>query len=467
MKRSWRIAGGVLLVLAAAGAGGLFFTSAGAFVRAAPSVGAGYAAEMTCAGVFVMNREPDEVIKNDILPVNPLLKQADIRVDRTAHTVTASLFHLAERSALYRPGLGCTLIGAGGAAALQAQMEGLTPMAMHDRPAPWPSGDLVTAEETPDLKKALDDAFADGTGTRAMIVVQGDKIVAERYAPGFDRNTRFPGWSMAKSVGSALVGTLAAEGKLSPDDPAALPAWKNVSDGRQSITPRQLLAMTSGLHFSETYDPGDDVTAMLYRQDDMAAYAASRPLDHPPGAAWSYSSGSTNIADRLVFDAAGGTAAGMYNYARTHLFEPAGMTSAVWFPDGAGTLVGSSYLYMTARDWARFGLLYLDDGQLGWQRILAAGWVEESHRPAKLTDGRNVAYGLSFWLNSDGTSDTPLRLPDCPADLYMAEGHNGQVMAVVPSEHAVLLRLGWTTGDERFDTNKIFVAILEALQARR
>jgi len=129
--------------------------------------------------------------------------------------------------------------------------------------------------------------------------------------------------------------------------------------------------------------------------------------------------------------------------------------------------VGSSYLYMTARDWARFGLLYLDDGQLGWQRILAAGWVEESHRPAKLTDGRNVAYGLSFWLNSDGTSDTPLRLPDCPADLYMAEGHNGQVMAVVPSEHAVLLRLGWTTGDERFDTNKIFVAILEALQARR
>lgn len=466
MKRSLRIAGGVLLVLAAAGGGFLFFTSAGAFVRAAPSVGAGYAAEMTCAGVFVMNRDPDEVIKNDILPVNPLLSHADITVERPARTVTASLFHLAKRSALYRPGLGCTLIGAGGAEALQAQAQGLAPMEMHDRPAPWPTGDQVAAEETPELKKALDDAFAGNSGTRAMIVVQGDKIVAERYASGFDRNTRFLGWSMAKSAASALVGTLVTEGKLALDEPAPLPAWKNASDGRQSITPRQLLAMTSGLHFSETYDPGDDATAMLYRHDDMAAYAASRPLDHPPGAAWSYSSGSTNIADRLVFDAAGGTLTGMFNYARTHLFEPSGMTSAVWFPDGSGNLVGSSYLYMTARDWARFGLLYLDGGKLGWQRILSEQWVQDSSRPAKLADGKSVAYGLSFWLNSDGTSETPLRLPDCPADLFMAEGHNGQVLAVVPSEHAVLVRLGWTTGDQRFDTNKVFVAILEALQAR-
>lgn len=466
MKRSWRIAGGVLLVLVALGAGALFFSSAGAFLRAAPSVGAGYAAEMTCAGVFVMNRDPDEVIKNDILPVNPLLKHADITVERGAHIVTASLFHLATRSALYRPGLGCTLIGAGGVEALQAQTAGLTPMELHDRPAPWPTGDQVAAEEGGDLNKALDDAFAGDTGTRAMIVVQGDKIVAERYAPGFDRNTRFLGWSMAKSVASALVGTLAAEGKLSLDEPAPLPAWKDASDGRRSITARHLLSMTSGLHFSETYAPGDDATAMLYRRDDMAAYAASRPLDHPPGTAWSYSSGSTNIADRLVFESAGGTAAGMYNYARTHLFEPTGMTSAVWFPDGAGNLVGSSYLYMTARDWARFGLLYLEGGKLGWQRILSEQWVEESRRPAKLADGRNVAYGLSFWLNSDGSDATPLRLPDCPADLYMAEGHNGQVMAIVPSEHAVLLRLGWTTGEARFDTNRHFVAILEALRAR-
>ena len=467
MKRFWWISCAVLLLLAAAGAGVVLFTPAGAFIRNAPAVGAGYAAEMTCAGVFVMGRDPDEVIRNDILPVNPLLQHADIAVDRAGYSVTASLFHLARRRALYRPGLGCTLVGAGGVAALQAQAEGLTPMEMRERPAPWPAGDQVAAEASPGLAKALDAAFADGAGTRAMIVVQGDKIVAERYAPGFDRNSRFLGWSMSKSVASALAGTLAAEGKLALDEPAAVPIWKDATDGRQSITARHLLSMASGLHFSETYSPGDDVTTMLYRQDDMAAYAESRPLDHPPGAAWSYSSGSANIADRLVFDAAGGNAAGLYNFARTHLFEPAGMTSAVWFPDGAGNLVGSSYLYMTARDWARFGLLYLDGGKLGWQRILSEQWVEESRRPAKLADGRNVAYGLAFWLNSDGTNETPLRLPDCPTDLYMAEGHNGQVLAVVPSEHAVLLRLGWTTGEARFDTNRHFVAILEALRARR
>jgi len=455
------------LGLAVAGAGVLFFTPAGAYVRAAPSVGAGYAAEMACAGVFVMGREPGAVLSEDILPVNPLLKYADIAVERERRTVTASLFHLASRSALYRPGLGCTLIGAGGAAALQAQAASLAPMERHERPLPWPAGDLVAPAETSELAKALDAMFADGAGTRAVIVVQGDQIVGERYARGFDANTRFLGWSMSKSAAAALAGTLAAEGKLALDEPAAVPAWKDAQDGRQSITPRQLLSMTSGLHFSETYDPGDDSTAMLYRQDDMAAYAQSRPLDHPPGSAWSYSSGSINIADRLVFDAAGGTAAGMYNYARTHLFEPAGMNSAVWFPDGTGNLVGSSYLYMTARDWARFGLLYLDDGKLGWQRILPEFWAEESRRPAKLADGHTVAYGLGFWLNSDGTNETPLRLPDCPADLYMAEGHNGQVLAVIPSEHAVLLRLGWTTGEARFDANRHFVAILEALRAQR
>ena len=288
-----------------------------------------------------MGRDPDAVIRDDILPVDPLLKYADITVEREARTATASLFHLARRSALYRPGLGCTLIGAGGAEALQAQAAGLSPMEMRERPMPWPAGDQVATNETPELAKALDAMFGDGSGTRAVIVVQGDKIVAERYIQGFGPNTRFLGWSMSKSATSALAGTLAAEGKLALDEPAAVPAWKTASDGRRSITPRQLLSMTSGLHFSETYSPGDDATAMFYRQDDMAAYAESRPLDHPPGSAWSYSSGSTNIVNRLVFDAAGGTAVGMYNYARTHLFEPAGMTSAVWFPDGAGNPVRS------------------------------------------------------------------------------------------------------------------------------
>ena len=462
-KFLWIIAG-VFLALAAIAAGVFFFTPVGAFAVNAPAVGAGYAAELMCGGVFVMGREPAQVLADDILPVNPLLKYARVDVDRAGGTATASLFRLASRTALYRPGLGCTLAGKDGVAGLKAQAEGIAPMEMRDRPAPWPAGDQVQTRESPALAKALDAAFADGTGSRALLVVQDGHLVAERYAQGFSKDTRFLGWSMAKSVTSALVGTLVAQGKIDLDGPAAVPEWKDASDGRQAITPRQLLTMTSGLHFTETYLPGDDSTAMLYRQDDMAAYAATRSLDHKPGADWSYSSGSTDIVSRLIFAAAGGSTAGAYNYLRTHLFEATGMTSAIFEPDASGSPVGSSYLYMTARDWARFGQLYVGEGQLGWQRLFSKEWAAQSRKPVHLADGKPVAYGLQFWLNSDGADGARLRLPDCPADLFMAEGHNGQVVAIIPSERAVLVRLGWTTGEARFDANGHFVAILDALR---
>jgi len=466
MKRSVWIAGGLLALVTAAGAGVLCFTPAGPFLRNAPEVGAGYAAELTCAGIFVMGRDPDDVIRDDIRPANPLLKHAEISVDRDGKSVTASLFSLARRTALYRPGLGCTLAGKEGVQALRDQAVGVVPMEMRERPAPWPAGDKVETAETPELAKALDDAFADGSNTRAIIVVQAGKIVAERYAQGFDRATRFPGWSMAKSVTSALTGALVAEGRLSLDAPAPVPAWTDASDARHAITLRQLLTMSSGLHFKEYYLPGDDATTMLYRRDDTGAFAASQPLDHPPGAAWSYSSGTANIVSRLVFQAAGSTAAGTYDFARTHLFEPTGMTSAVMSPDATGSPVGSSYVSMTARDWARFGQLYLDGGRAGWQRVFSEAWTEESRRPAKLADGKPVAYGLSFWLNSDGTADTPLRFPDCPADTYFAEGHYGQFVGIVPSEHVVLVRLGQNPGEGAFNANRHFAAMMEALKAR-
>jgi len=456
---------GAAAVLVAAGVVVMRFTPAGAFVANAPAVGAGYAAEQMCGGVFVMGRDPAQVLSDDILPVNPLLKYADVSVDRAGMKVTAKLFHLSSRTALYRPGLGCTLVGSGGEAALKAQAQGVVPMEMRDRPAPWPAGDQVETRESPALAAALDAAFAEGAGTRALLVVQDGRLVAERYAPGFAKDMRFPGWSMAKSVTSALIGTLVEQGKADLDAPAPVPEWKGASDGRQAITLRQLLTMSSGLRFTETYLPGDDVTAMLYRRDDMAAYAATRPLVHRPGTEWGYSSGTTDIVSHLIFAASGGTTAGAYNYMRTRLFEPSGMTSAVFAPDASGSPVGSSYLYMTARDWARFGQLYLSEGQIGWQKVFTKDWVAQSRRPAILADGRSVAYGLQFWLNSDGTDGAKLRLPDCPADLFMAEGHDGQVVAIIPSERAVLVRLGLTPDEASFDVNRHFVAILDALRA--
>jgi hypothetical protein len=203
MKKFIWIGAGVLVVLIAAGAAVTIFSPAGTFIANAPAVGAGYAAELMCGGVFVMGREPDQVLADDILPVNPLLKYATVDIDRPGGKVTASLFHLAVRSALYRPGLGCTLIGAAGEAALKSQAEAIVPMEMRPRPAPWPAGDQVDTHESPALAKALDAAFVDGSGSRALLVVQDGRIVAERYATGFSKDSRFLGWSMAKSGGQS------------------------------------------------------------------------------------------------------------------------------------------------------------------------------------------------------------------------------------------------------------------------
>jgi len=462
-RRLWMLGGGAAVLVAAGGLAAATRTPFGQRIVESPAVGTAYAAELICSGVFVMGREPDRVMQDDIFPVNPILRHLDVVVDKAKTVVTASLFGMARRSALFRPGLGCTLVGKGGVEELRKQAEGVVPMEFRPRPEPWPAGDRVDTQPSPQLAEALDQAFAPDTGSRAIVVVKDGRIVAERYGEGFSAETRFLGWSMAKSVNGTLIGTLVSQGILSLDAPAPVPSWQGAGDGRQRITLRQLLTMTSGLSFSETYVPGDDATAMLYRQDDMAAYAATRPMEAPPGTQFSYSSGTANILSHILFDAAGGSAKAAYDFARTHLFEPAGMTSAVFQPDATGSPVGSSYVYMTARDWARFGLLYLGGGTLGWQRIVSADWVAEASRPAKLADGSTVAYGMQFWLNGDGTAATPLRYPHCPVDMYFAKGHNDQFAAVMPSRNIAVIRLGWNTG-QPFDLDRHLSSILAALE---
>ena len=438
-----------------------------------PGVGAGIAAELGCAGVFVMHRDPQAVERQDLVPTDPLLSRVSLTVDPTQHTVTAKLYGLVSRTALFRPGLGCTLLNDVGEAALQAQAAGLKLMQHGERPAPWPEGDQVDLDHPPPEidKPALDAAMAGAFAetelggridTRAIVVAYKGRLVAERYAPGYDKDSRLLGWSMSKSVTSALVGTLVAAGKLALDAPPPVPALRHAADGREQITLRQLLRMSSGLGFEESYSPGDDSTEMLFGRDDMAGYAANRELAHPPGAVWSYSSGTANILAHLVFDAAGGDLVHEYAYAREHLFEPAGMTSAVFQPDGTGSFVGSSYLYMTARDWARFGQLYLDGGEINGHRLLPADWVAFS-RESVGRIGEPGGYGGQFWLNSDAGSPPALRWPHCPPDTFMALGHNDEIVAIVPSRQLVFVRLGWSTGGASFDADKHLSAVLASI----
>jgi CubicO group peptidase (beta-lactamase class C family) len=458
--------GGILLAGLAIG----YFTPYGPFAINGPTVSAGVAAQLACAGVFVSNRPLDDVVKQDVLRLSPLTKWNRYDLNRAKNTVAVTAMGLRTRVALYRPGVGCTLLVDDDAAGLRKQAEGVPVPTNVLRPEPWPLGDAVDLNDLPAdvdraaLDRAVEESFTDETptrdiDTRAIVIVYEGHIVAERYAQGFGRNTRLLGWSASKSVTAALIGTLIGDGKLSLDALAPVSEWKRAGDPRGKITLRNLLNMSSGLAFNEPYYPGSDSTQMLFQEHDMGAYAASKPLAHPPGTFWSYSSGTANILSRIVFQHTGGTLATYEAYARAHLFDPAGINSAAFEPDESGNFVGSSYLYMNARDWARFGLLFLNRGMINGHRIVPESFVDFVRAPAPSDPNRG--YGGQFWLN--GVMKGAREFPHLPSDMFAAEGHNDEFVSIFPSNKAVIVRLGWTVNGAEFDRDKHFAAILAAL----
>jgi len=438
-------------------------------VSSPTDLGIAVSAQIACAGVFVTGRAEADVLRDDIHALAPFTRSVTLAVDRKDRTVTASVPGGASRKALYRAGAGCTLLsGTVERTTLDRQAAKLRPMAL--RPSmPWPMGDARTGAkpESAALAKAVDDAFVEQNkngypDTRAVVVVQGGRIVAEQYAPGFNRNSRLLGWSASKSIAATLVGLLVDDGVLKLDAPAPVPEWQGEGDPRRRITLRQLLTMSSGLRFQESYEPGTDSIRMLFSAPDMGALAASLPLEKAPGSAWSYSSGTTNILSRIVTQATGGSLDAVNRFARKRLFEPAGMTSIVIEPDEAGVPVGSSYAYATARDWARFGMLYLDNGVAGKKRLLSQNWVDFVQAPT--TAAPRPIYGGQFWLNQGDQDGEKRRMfKDLPSDTYMAMGHNHQIVAIIPSLDVVIVRLGWTPEGQNFDFNRYLSRIVAAL----
>jgi CubicO group peptidase (beta-lactamase class C family) len=445
-------------------------------ITSADDLGTAVSAQIACAGIFVANRAEADVLRDDIHALAPFTKAVALSVDRKAGTVTASAPGAATRTALHRPAVGCTLTtGDMPLKTLDAQAARLSPL----RPLsarPWPQGDLPApalqaAAETKLDRAALDAAVSAAfeeqnvggyPDTRAIVVVQGGAIVAERYAPGFNQDTRMLGWSATKSIMGTLVALLVDDGVLKLDDPAPVPEWQGKGDPRGAITLRQLLTMSSGLTFVESYKPGNESIKMLFEAGDMAALAAAMPLEHAPGTHWSYSSGTTNILSRIVFDATGGTLEGMTRFAQTRLFEPAGMRSALIEPDESGVLVGSSYGYATARDWARYGLLHLNHGEAGGKRLLSKQWLAFALTPTPASP--RPSYGAQLWLNRAAPDEEGRKvLQDVPPDAFMAMGHNHQIVAVIPSQDAVIVRLGWTPEGQKFDWNKHVSRIAAAL----
>jgi len=277
--------------------------------------------------------------------------------------------------------------------------------------------------------------------TLAEVVVHRGEVVHELYGPGTEPATTLISWSTAKSVTHALAGIAVRDGLLDLDAPAPVPEW--ASDARRTITLRHLLNMRSGLRFVEDYvdDSISHCIDMLFGsgKDDVAAYAAALPLDHEPGSIFNYSSGTTNIVSRIVGQAVGGGEVGMRAFMQDELFGPLGMTSADPRFDVAGTFIGSSFLYCTARDFARFGELYLVDGLWNGQRILPEGWVEFGRTAVPVPADEEFGYGAHWWLwDSHGFPGT-----------FAAHGYEGQYIIVCPGRELVLVRLGKTPVEVR------------------
>lgn len=448
-----------LLVLL--GAGSAWLATAGKDML---RVATGSVSRGLCDAVFVAGLDPARQFREESAPLmRGIAWTLGYHVDRARREVrTRALGGFAAR-AVHRPGLGCLLV----------QGDGPVPEAAGFAPEPiaaaFPPGVVHTGD--PAIARALDRAFAEPDPahprlTKAVVVLHRGRLIAERYAPGYGPDTPIWAHSLTKSVINALVGILVRQGKLRPDQPAPVAAWHAPDDPRHAVTVDHLLRMDSGLPFDETGSVLSPLTRMLFLQPDMAAYAARMPLDHPPGTTWGYSNLGYVLLGRMITDAAGGSAVAAERFARRELFAPLGMAHTVIQADAAGTLIGSGSAYGSARDFARFGQLYLDDGVVDGKRILPEGWVAYSH-----SQTLDTGYGAGFWTNlkNDGSVpvwDAPWGMPQLPEDMYYARGAFGQYVVIVPSEQLVVVRMGISLwyGDQ---TGDLVAAIIDALDARQ
>ncbi len=471
---------------------GLLITSLLVLVWLLSPIGSGYSAKYLCSQLFVSRRpDPNQVIREEIDPTHAMFSLVSNRVDTTAKTVrSVTLGVFSPTLAVYREGFGCTLAVGKTAQELRDQAKGYRRPASVSAQEEWPrghrsalveeferraAGDRAKGEvlslggtrvQVSRLREALDRAFSEpATGrrqTQAVAIVHRGRLIAERYAPGFGPQTPVLGWSMSKTVTAILAGMMVQDGRLSVSAAAPVPEWKG--DGRKSgITTDHLLRMSSGLDFTEEYAPFGDAPEMLYANADMAAFTAGKPLAHPPGARWYYSSGDTNLVARMIRMASGGTAVSGQTFARTRLFDPLHIETAVIEPDPSGTFVGSSYMYASARDWARVGLFLAQDGVWEGKRLLPPGWVAYMRTPVPDSHGQ---YGAQTWLNAG--RDNPKapanrRFLKLPKNLFYFSGYNGQNVFILPDQELIVVRLGVTHKSANWSTSDFVFDVMQAL----
>ena len=440
MKTTARIVCSLFLVLLLSMAGFCLWRRPDRAIRVATA----NVAQTLCTGVFVEGLAPDRVFAENIAPMKGmhiLLPRLHYAVDRDTRKVTAQWLGHFVSEVTYYPTYGCALpLLAPDAATLQAAYEVAT--ATTDAPA---------TSEDPTIVGALALAFAEPAhgphrNVHAIVVMHDGKIIAERYAAGFNPDTPQLGYSLSKSVVNALFGILVKQGRLTMNMPAPVLAWQSPGDPRHRITLDQLSRMVSGLDLTEDDSGFDPVSTMLFLKKDMAGYAAHASLRIQPGQQWEYTSGNTLILTGILRDTVGGGAPGLIRFAHRELFDPLGMQHVLMEFDGAQSLVGSTRIYASARDWARFGQLYLGDGMIDGRRILPEGWSAYVSRQTL-----DSIYGSGFWTNAGTAADGSHIIAGMPGDAYFASGLNGQRIVIVPSKRLVIVRLGSTVDPPDFD----------------
>ena len=417
----------------------------------------GYAAKNLCSDVFVSGRDSKDV---EAVDLNfSFIKYARNYVDTVEKSVT-SRFLWGKSKAVYREGFGATLLRGIKENDLRKikYPSGTGPGYLQDT-IRWPLGnilpDTVTGINLPALdnisKSLINDNAYKGNAFAFMVLHKGIPV-AEAYKPRFGKNTRFLSWSMAKSFTNAMVGILVRRGRMDVNKPAGFDQWKN--DERSKITLNDLMQMQSGLKWNEDYGNRSDVTLMLHCENDMSRFAIEQPEEHPAGSFWYYSSGTTNIVNSLIRRQFSNDSL-YYTFVNSELFNKIGIPDILFEIDPSGTRVGSSYLYATARDYARFALLYQNDGVFNGKRILPEGWVKYSTSVASASKG---AYGAFFWLNRGR------ELPSAPDDMYMCVGHDGQRIFIMPSQELIVVVLGYSPLSKGgMDFDKLLKDILSTL----
>lgn len=424
---------------------------------AAP-VAAGLVARTACTAMFVQGRTEADIRLYELGPVlDERLAWVDIITDRRRGEVSGGLSRLPFMTAGHTPGLGCAVGRPGKGAG--------TPVRVAPDPRPWPAGDAVAAQATIPDPAALDAAIADAFRpvppekaaldpvTRSIVIIHNGQLIRSAHARGFTAMTPQYSASMAKTVSAALVGILAGQGRIAPTDTALLPEWAVKSgDPRARITVDHLLNMESGLGFNEDYGAGGDPARMLYAENSASLFAAGKPQRKVPGAHFYYSSGDTNILMRVARLKSGLPQAAWDRFPNDALFTPMGLRTAIFEQDAEGDFIGSTFVFMGAHDWARFGLMLADGGQYQGRRIVPADWVTRMSTPTALSEGR---YSTQTWFRGG--------VPGQKGRTLELAGFGGQFVTVVPETRTVIVRLGFNPDRDAWDHGAFLARVFPAL----